>query len=334
MTDKAAQQKQEELQRIPRELGGTYTSPYFVDSYGNEYESYAMAWRYLGMYMDCSSSSRRQLRTLSWYDSYYKKSKTCYPKILWAAVRHDIDSKNEATRIERFHLARRCFLLNSYRSHVVLGVCSIMIPTTAVARSENTSITTGPPIRGTSPPAKTAVAPRWTATPPIPRGNSSASTRSRSNSIRIRSLNNCSSMKDIACGMETKRRRRRIRRRRRRRRHHHPTATTPLCKACAAKCPMVAPSCKTCPPTVAATTMWASNPCPEVRFVEWLCLSCCMVVDVPWMILLTCYCLPVHHIRQHDTWYLHRFVLPKRIGIFVPRLPKVHFRHHVVQRSL
>jgi hypothetical protein len=76
---------EEQLQKlVPRELGGTYTSPYFVDKYGNEYESYAMAWRYLGLYMDCGSSSSS--RTLSWYNSY-KQSKACYPKVLWAAVR-------------------------------------------------------------------------------------------------------------------------------------------------------------------------------------------------------------------------------------------------------
>jgi len=48
----------------------SYVSPYMIDSYGNEYDSYALAWRYLGIYMDCNSSSS-----------------SCSRKLLWAAVR-------------------------------------------------------------------------------------------------------------------------------------------------------------------------------------------------------------------------------------------------------
>ena len=64
----APQRPQQQQQQ--RGLGSSgYTSPYFVDSSGNEYESYALAWRYLGIFIDCDSSS------------------DCPRKLLWAAVR-------------------------------------------------------------------------------------------------------------------------------------------------------------------------------------------------------------------------------------------------------
>ena len=45
---------------------------YLVDSDGNEYEPYATAWRYLGMFIDCGGNNNR-------YGS-------CYRRVLWAAV--------------------------------------------------------------------------------------------------------------------------------------------------------------------------------------------------------------------------------------------------------
>ena len=69
-----------------RDLGGTYYSPYFKDSKGNEYESYATAWRYLGVYLDCGSS-RRDLRSNRWYSSYTYKS-GCSRKLLWAGYQN------------------------------------------------------------------------------------------------------------------------------------------------------------------------------------------------------------------------------------------------------
>lgn len=61
----------------------------YVDSQGNEYEPYSMAWRYLGMYMDCEvdddgnyyandENDRRDLGSGSGDD-------TCGRKLLWAA---------------------------------------------------------------------------------------------------------------------------------------------------------------------------------------------------------------------------------------------------------
>jgi len=58
-----------------------YTS-YLVDKKGNEYESYSLAWRYLGMYIDCdvdamseASNGRRRL----------EDDVDCSRKVLWAA---------------------------------------------------------------------------------------------------------------------------------------------------------------------------------------------------------------------------------------------------------
>jgi hypothetical protein len=58
---------------------------YFVDSSGNEYEPYALAWRYLGMYMDCDVDDffYRRLN-----QNNNKNSDKCDRIILWAAVRH------------------------------------------------------------------------------------------------------------------------------------------------------------------------------------------------------------------------------------------------------
>lgn len=63
---------------------------YLVDGNGVEYEeSYALAWRYLGMYIDCDiessnedeDGSQNQYRFLENDDG----SDSCYRKILWAA---------------------------------------------------------------------------------------------------------------------------------------------------------------------------------------------------------------------------------------------------------
>jgi hypothetical protein len=249
-----------------------------------------------------------------------------------------------------------------------------------VARSVNTSITIGKATSGISPPARPVVAPRWIVTRPIPNGNSSASTRHRSNSTRTRSLNNSSNMKvrlvlqhffvallpivtlfafaqrlacfsfrffnnyvvqDIASGTETRqaRRRRRHHIRRHHIRRHRPLRTraiTALCRACAGKCPMVAPCCRTSRrPAVKATT-WASNHCPKVCTNE--TRKEVGGQRAPWdgwnpAHKILC-CRRRFLLRRHDPWHLHRLDLSNRIFVFLRLLSKVHFWHHVVQRSL
>jgi hypothetical protein len=57
---------------------------FFVDSSGNQYEPYALAWRYLGMYMDCDVDDFffRQLNE----NKNKNNNNKCDRIILWAAV--------------------------------------------------------------------------------------------------------------------------------------------------------------------------------------------------------------------------------------------------------
>jgi hypothetical protein len=66
---------------------------YFVDADGNAYESYAMAWRYLGLFIDCSSDSdehgkrERHLNNDN-NNNDGSSSSSCQRRLLWAAY-HD-----------------------------------------------------------------------------------------------------------------------------------------------------------------------------------------------------------------------------------------------------
>jgi hypothetical protein len=59
---------------------GDYTS-YLVDKDGNEYEPYSLAWRYLGMYLDCDVDKEEDRRNLENRDGG-----NCDRVLLWAAV--------------------------------------------------------------------------------------------------------------------------------------------------------------------------------------------------------------------------------------------------------
>mmetsp|Transcript_37366 Transcript_37366/g.55682 ORF Transcript_37366/g.55682 Transcript_37366/m.55682 type:complete len:640 (-) Transcript_37366:155-2074(-) len=72
-----------------RHLGGSGDGDnnYLVDSSGNSYPSYSLAWRYLGLFIDCSSNNnnnnnRRHL------DDNNENNNACQRKLLWAAY-HD-----------------------------------------------------------------------------------------------------------------------------------------------------------------------------------------------------------------------------------------------------
>ena len=73
-----------------RALGGSsdedFTS-YLVDQDGNEYEPYSLAWRYLGMYIDCDidEESNQEERRLGGSDSGSGDG-DCERVLLWAAV--------------------------------------------------------------------------------------------------------------------------------------------------------------------------------------------------------------------------------------------------------
>eukprot|EP00957_Ditylum_brightwellii_P159706 12155859-Ditylum_brightwellii.AAC.1 len=55
---------------------GDYTS-LLVDRAGNQYEPYSLAWRYLGMYIDCDDNTDRRLSS--------DDNEECGCKLLWAA---------------------------------------------------------------------------------------------------------------------------------------------------------------------------------------------------------------------------------------------------------
>ena len=68
-----------------------YFESHFIDRDGNEYDPYSLAWRYLGMYVDCAANDQQYLndnvgrrdRDLS-----DDKDGSCQRKLLWAAY-HD-----------------------------------------------------------------------------------------------------------------------------------------------------------------------------------------------------------------------------------------------------
>jgi hypothetical protein len=78
-----------------RRLGGGKDNEedgYFVDGNGNAYESYAMAWRYLGLFIDCSSSDSEQNRGRDLKEninndngSSSSSTTNCQRRLLWAA---------------------------------------------------------------------------------------------------------------------------------------------------------------------------------------------------------------------------------------------------------
>jgi hypothetical protein len=70
----------------PRQLSeeDNYVS-YLVDRNGNAYEPYSLAWRYLGMYIDCDVDAQgdNEERFLEGDDD-----DDCQRTVLWAAVSH------------------------------------------------------------------------------------------------------------------------------------------------------------------------------------------------------------------------------------------------------
>lgn len=71
------------------------TSAYYIDRDGNEYEPYSMAWRYLGMYLDCDVNAYDETNVYVTDDGIERRqlnsgsgdgNDACGRKLLWAAV--------------------------------------------------------------------------------------------------------------------------------------------------------------------------------------------------------------------------------------------------------
>lgn len=74
--------------------GGSDDQPqqYLFDEDGNAYDSYSLAWRYLGVFIDCELEDRRR------YLEDAQGGGACPRKVLWAAVRITRDAEYSATQ--------------------------------------------------------------------------------------------------------------------------------------------------------------------------------------------------------------------------------------------
>lgn len=135
-----------------RQLGeeDNYVS-YLVDRNGNAYEPYSLAWRYLGMYIDCDVDAQgdNEERFLEGDDD-----DDCQRTVLWAAVSH------LTLCVVRFknHYASQTFFSN---------MLSTSIHDTRVELLESTSFTTLQQTLGIPPPVKHEDAREWIVTNPI-----------------------------------------------------------------------------------------------------------------------------------------------------------------------
>jgi hypothetical protein len=79
---------------------------YFVDVNGNAYDSYAMAWRYLGLFIDCSDSDseNRGRRDLKDNDNGSSSSSNCPRRLLWAAY---VDEQYKGGSIGEYSIFNR-----------------------------------------------------------------------------------------------------------------------------------------------------------------------------------------------------------------------------------
>lgn len=69
---------------LERDLSSNDNS-YFVDTEGNAYEPYSLAWRYLGMYLDCDLEEGDALQDDEEANGSGEEN-DCSRKLLWAAV--------------------------------------------------------------------------------------------------------------------------------------------------------------------------------------------------------------------------------------------------------
>lgn len=77
---------------------------YLVDSSGNAYEPYSLAWRYLGLYIDCDISNSTNFYQYYNYDNARRLPEgnndgECERKLLWAAYH---DPKYKGNTIEEY----------------------------------------------------------------------------------------------------------------------------------------------------------------------------------------------------------------------------------------
>jgi hypothetical protein len=94
----------------PRQSRDLYSADnhqsYLVDSSGNSYDAYSLAWRYLGLYIDCEISNTTNFYQYYNYNNGYSrklpennKDGECQRKLLWAAY---VDPKYKGNAIEEY----------------------------------------------------------------------------------------------------------------------------------------------------------------------------------------------------------------------------------------
>lgn len=114
---------------------------YLVDSSGNAYDPYSLAWRYLGLYIDCDISNSTNFYQYYNYNNGYNRKLhednrggdgECERKLLWAAY---VDTKYKGNGIEEYQFydikngtyddsaciasgtSHRCVKLDCHESH-------------------------------------------------------------------------------------------------------------------------------------------------------------------------------------------------------------------------
>ena len=93
-----------------RNLGSYDSQSLLVDSHGNEYDPYSLAWRYLGIYMDCDPNNIQESNSRSGSSSHDDNNRElhsndddeggkCARKVLWAAY---VDPRYKGNTIEEY----------------------------------------------------------------------------------------------------------------------------------------------------------------------------------------------------------------------------------------
>ena len=121
---------------------------YLVDSSGNAYDPYSLAWRYLGLYIDCDISNSTNFYQYYNYNNGYSRTlhendrggDGCERKLLWAAY---VDTKYKGNGIEEYQFydikngtyddstcmasgtSHRCVKLDCHESHTHFNLVGV-----------------------------------------------------------------------------------------------------------------------------------------------------------------------------------------------------------------
>jgi hypothetical protein len=159
---------------------------YLVDENGNEYEPYSLAWRYLGMYIDCDIEQANGNERRFLEDS----GGACERVLLWAAVSQvGVGNVGLASN----PITNVCFLLTASHLFSTLTLNIKVDPLVSI------SSMTGPQAPGTHPLARRDVARKWIVTSPIHISNWWGSLRNPV--VWLTGRSNFLSMKDTAFGI-------------------------------------------------------------------------------------------------------------------------------------